>query len=411
MRIISIVYCLRNRAFCAALFAVCLLCIGCNASRSAGGGYVLPTGFTSTGGMGLQRFQHTATLLKTGDVLIDGGGWTTGFDPHKLTQSGQPAPVDVPASGCALYVASQDSFTPCLNPDPPRYEHTATALQDGTVLIAGGEYLAPTEWPPQGSLQAQAEVFDPTLNEFSYFTGLNTPRRAHTATLLNSGDVLIAGGATNDLPIASAELYSASTRAFTYTDNLNIARYYATATLLRNGLVLITGGVGAGNSCLASAELYDPSSGTFALTGSMSVARAYHTATLLSNGSVLVAGGLNGTNVPLSSAEIYNPTAGNFTPTSNMNVARANHTATSLPNGIVLIAGGQDSSQNALSSAELYSPMTGIFTPLSGALNTARYGHVATLLGSGSVLLTGGIGPDPVAPSTAVIATSSAELY
>ena len=81
------------------------------------------------------------------------------------------------------------------------------------------------------------------------------------------------------------------TAGFVLTGSAKNARQYHTATLLNNGLVLIAGGYGS-TSTLASAELYNPATGTFAPTGSMSTARSQHTATLLPNGMVLIAGGI-----------------------------------------------------------------------------------------------------------------------
>lgn len=70
-------------------------------------------------------------------------------------------------------------------------------------------------------------------------------------------------------------------------------RFSHTATTLNNGMVLIAGGFGDsfGNSgYLANAELYNPATGTFTVTGSLNTAREYHSATLLNNGMVLIAG-------------------------------------------------------------------------------------------------------------------------
>ena len=63
-----------------------------------------------------------------------------------------------------------------------------------------------------------------------------------------------------------------------------------TATLLPSGKVLVAGGY-ANGGYLSSAELYDPATGSWSSTGSLGTARSDHTATLLPSGKVLVAAG------------------------------------------------------------------------------------------------------------------------
>jgi hypothetical protein len=202
----------------------------------------------------------------------------------------------------------------------------------------------------------ESEVYDPNAGMFSVTGQLNSARRITTATLLNNGMVLVAGGFNGGGVLASAELYDPTTGAFTYTGNMNVPRYYHTATLLDNGKVLIAGGddpSGALIVPLASAEIYDPATGVFTLTSNLNAARYDHTATLLGNGMVMIAGGYEPP-AALASAELFNPGTGMFSLTGSLNVARGDQTAVLLKNGTVLLTGGGDANNDSLATAELY---------------------------------------------------------
>jgi N-acetylneuraminic acid mutarotase len=300
------------------------------------------------------------------------------------------------------------SWIPTGNLNSPRSGHTATLLPNGKVLVVGGD--------SSGS----AELYDPATGTWSVTSSLNIARHLHTTTLLPNGKVLVAGGTTNANPpdfgvTKSAELYDPTTGQWSTTGSLNIARFWHTATLLQNGKVLVAGGAGTDDS-LASAELYDPSTGTWSVTGSLiddnqsgrfnftgeGPGRYGHTATLLQNGKVLVAGGSNSGDLTstLASAELYDPSTGTWSFTGNLNASRISHTATLLPDGKVLVAGGYTqnwvpanngfaASPTSLNLAELYDPATGTWSA-AGSLNTHSSGPSATLLRNGRVLVTGG---------------------
>lgn len=307
-----------------------------------------------------------------------------------------------------------------------RSNHTSTLLLNGTVLIAGGQWLNAALNAYQ--VLASATIYNPTAGSFSISGNMTTPRISHTATLLPNGKVLIAGGTGTNI-LASAELYDPATGVFNAAGTMTTPRTGHTATLLPNGKVLVTGGqigvttigpVATVPVNTASAELYDPATGLWTATGSMAVARAAHTATLLPNGNVLIAGGggtaaelynpvtglfsTTGTGgggiatllpnnkvlfVSSAGGQLYDPVTGLFSATGSMVTPRNFSTSTLLPNGKVLIAGGVDVNLVPLASAELYDPVTGLFSA-TGSMSTGRTGDAATLLPNGAVLISGG---------------------
>ena len=141
----------------------------------------------------------------------------------------------------------------------PRAFHTATVLNTGEVLLVGGITSIASL-----SASGTVELFDPKTKKV---TGLSTftdaQRWAHTATRLDNGDVLVAGGyrpTTDDwVPNTGAVLIKvAKNRVLDHSkaQPMNEARAGHTATLLRSGAVLITGGRSGGGATSDTAEVY-----------------------------------------------------------------------------------------------------------------------------------------------------------
>lgn len=243
--------------------------------------------FQPTGSMVTGRGGHTALRLLNGKVLVAGGG----------DQGGGPFPFFGTGSTTAeLYDPGAGVFTSTGSMAKARLGHTATLLTNGKVLIVGG---VPTS---VSQPTITAEIYDPATGAFTPTGSMAAARAGHTATPLQNGKVLITGGYTEFTngefhASATAELYDPVTSSFSATGPMGAARFAHTATLLPSGMVLVAGG---GDS---TAELYDPSTGSFSTTGAMETGRSGHSATLLLNGKVLVVGG--GSFVSLATAELY----------------------------------------------------------------------------------------------------------
>jgi hypothetical protein len=313
----------------------------------------------------------------------------------------------LPILTAAVYAQTAGTFTTTGSMTTPRSQHTATLLASGKVLIAGGTTGAHSI--------ATAELYDPATGAFTVPGNMTMPRVSHSATLLPDGRVLIAGGEVSDespYTTNTAEIYDPSTATFSPTGNMIADHAFHQAILLGNGQVLIAGGASyGGRTGSPRAELYDPATGTFAATGpyvkqtfGFNTAQGAETA-LLADGTVLLIWEEDG-------AELYDPVTGTFSATGNPIRQSYNDgvpTATLLMNGKVLVAGGYDDG-GVHSTAQLYDPFAGAFSS-TGNMHAGHTDHTANLLPDGAVLVAGTLfadGPDLYSPATgAFIATGN----
>jgi hypothetical protein len=195
-------------------------------------------------------------------------------------------------------------------------------------------------------------------------------------------------------------LVAAQTGIWVPTGNMTTKHLYGTATLLQSGKVLVAGGITTsdGRSTISTAELFDPTTGKWTRTASMNVGRNSHTATLMLDGRVLVAGGNDKTGNALSSAEIYDPLLEQWTLTGTMNAPRATHAAALIETGIdtgkvIVIAGSsQCASCEPNLSTEIYDPSSAAWTKTAD-LHVARYytlSNGTATIPDGSIMTVGG---------------------
>jgi hypothetical protein len=313
--------------------------------------------FSPTGNMTRPRVWHTATALPTGKVLIVGGDSAAGDE-----------------RSAELYDPATGAFTRTGDTVRAQYGASATLLKNGKVLLAGGFT------PQQGNNLpvSTPELYDPATGSFTetgsfvgpgdggYIVGgPNSP----SVTLLRDGRVLFAAE-------PFSEIYDPATGTFSATGMMETTcgPFYGrpnyisgrTATLLASGDVLLAGGGHEDCGRFAEAERYNHVSGTFTLLHPMTKRRTFHTATALRDGTVLIAGGESESGFHLiteATAEIYDPASASFSVVGAMQGGREGHTATLLPDGRVLLAGGlfyQDVGifLGSLDTADLYTPGT-----------------------------------------------------
>jgi hypothetical protein len=254
--------------------------------------------WTPTGTMHTARAEHSATLLRNGTILAAGGWNTTTPTVTATSETYDPATGTWTTAGSMLHA---------------RERQLAVRLPDraGRVLVAGGN--------PGGDGLRSSEIYQPATRTW-VATGDMVVARIHddaglaTITLLKDGRVLVAGGyrfgptdaATG--PTRTAEIWTPATGKWALTRNMPFATEAGhTAALLPSGVVVVAGGQD-NYGPLAVTQLFNPTTGLWTRGNDLRVQRSYHVAAPLAGGKVLVAGGQR--DLPyatLRSSEIYTP--------------------------------------------------------------------------------------------------------
>lgn len=359
----------RNR--CAPLLRALLL-------LSSLPGLALAQGKVSpAGSLQVPRAGHTATRLLDGSVLVVGGRGT-----DSLTE----------LSSVERYQPKARRFVKAAPLRQGRSGHTATLLADGTVLVVGGTAHRGEE--SRFVALASAERYDPRADTWSEVAPLSQPRHWHSATLLEDGRVLVAGGAREEQGLlSSVELFAPSTNRFEPGPPLTAARCLQVAVRLGAEVLVLGGRAAQGEGPpgpVATGEAFDPASGAWRALPELADARARHAALVLADGRALVVGGA--TRLSLTNlAELWETQAASWRqPAHSLSLALAGHTATLLPDGDVLVAGGETVDLIDTPRLQRFEVKAERWC-LAGNLKFSRKQHTATLLLDGSVLLVGGL--------------------
>ena len=334
--------------------------------------------------MSTPRVNFTATLLKSGKVLIVGGQfeWVV---PGNTTDSVE------------MYDPTSQKFTNAASLGSPRAGQTATLLSDGRVLVAGG----------YTSLGIQAltstEIYNPANDTWSPGAPMSLGRAQAAAVPLKNGTVLVVGGGqtgvmgTGTQPAGTlAEIYDPAKDAWTPAGNLAYGRaVHPTATLLADGRVLVVGGRALFNTpenAVERSEIFDPSNNRWSAVpaNNRTGARQDHSATLLANGDVLIAGGSPVPDAALSYSDLFSPKTNSWISVPNMRSSRCGQAAVLLPTGNAMVIGGGCGWSNQTSSVEEFNWSTKTWTEVA-PLSIQRGRIQAVVLADGSVLALGGL--------------------
>jgi len=373
-------------------------------AAAASGGDVVCTGLLAA------RHGHTATRMGNGKVFIAGGVrenptsttyWQTTeiFDPQSGLFDGGPEMAWV------------------------RKAHTATLLEDGRILLAGGIGLS------DGQVQywRVALIYDPALGGFLEPVIMKEQRANHTATLLADGRVLLAGGTMETRDLQTTEIFDPASMSFCQGPSLSSqARAFHAAVRVGPSQVALVGGQGSGAplGLVQFVNVAGCSQGTVTAGPTLQTPRSYPSAVLIPGDAILVAGGFNGVvtapedGTGITSVEIVKLNPQNLGASTvecgslQLTAPRGAATAAPLPGGGAVVVGGIGMPGQALASVEriLVNDLGSCSATIAWTavgLSTGRARPEVTPLLGGDLLVTGGFAMDG---STAT-SQAQAEIY
>jgi len=128
---------------------------------------------------------------------VDSAGKVTAGKPEGLLQVTVQASYKGSEESATFNVGVPPVFIPLEEMSSKRISRFATLLNDGMVLIVGGN-----------NTNGTVEIFEPSTNKFTPIAKTIGNRTGHTATLLQDSTVLIVSGTCID---HSAEIYDPTT--------------------------------------------------------------------------------------------------------------------------------------------------------------------------------------------------------
>ncbi|TGN19256.1 Kelch repeat-containing protein [Leptospira idonii] len=328
-------------------------------------------GFKQAGNLLIGRRETTPVILNSGEILITGGYTDTG-----LTNT---AEIYNPTTRVSRFTAG--------NLSQVRRRHSVTLLQNGKVFIAGGGAVVigiaddPT---------ASTEIYDPSTDSFTPGPSLQRPKMDHTATLLSSGKVLIAGGIENERSgsldaVGTAEIYDPVSNSITSISSLNYLRKSHRAARLQDGNLYMFGGtsrLGLGALYAYETEIFNEATSDFSVVSKykLNYPRSNFVLRTFSSDGIVAIGS--------STSEVFDPKENSFQISSDLSTPRNSYTSVQLSDGKSILFGGENDN-NFVSRIDFYDPASALFR-LGSRLLYPRVSPFSVLLPGDKVLIFGG---------------------
>ncbi|MGZ3423479.1 MAG: Kelch repeat-containing protein [Polyangiales bacterium] len=366
--------------------------------------YVDPSVWAGTEPMKIARIGHTATLLADGKVLVVGGA----------------AAEDGPSVASAeIYSVTDASWTTVASMADARVHHTATKLADGKVLVVGG-----SKNHGAGPALSTAEIYDPVADTWTKTTGaLPVERSWHSAIALSDGSVLVAGGSRgvtgdpSDLSLPPVT-FDPATKTFTsmtgYGVNVPTA---AVSVSLAGDTAIYFGGLVPPAGCVKPCTVdsttdviaYEGSPKKFTKVGSLRRKRAFGfdeplvAASGFGTGVLVIGGGDD-------SGEVWSKDSGAWAATAGGELSDpwSAPTMVTTPVGDAVAIGGFVSSPGFPATPIKLFPTTLLRHHSIGRWadgtppSQRRWSHTATVLVDGRILIAGGQNKDAVLPTAEI---------
>ncbi|MCA8921060.1 MAG: hypothetical protein KDD82_04580 [Planctomycetes bacterium] len=392
----------------------------------------LTSGFVAVDSLNVPRGGHTSILLDDGRVLVVGGR-AAGGDRSLVAEAEVYDPL-ADAWSLVTDLSGDAGRMRRGKVDVRMTDATLVALQDGTVLVSGGFGIERKGFFGLGKEKVDtlesAFVFNPADNSFKQVGDMQYPRHSHTATVMDDGRVLIAGGYNDsmwkkDKTQAPFEIYDPAKGQFEKVGSF-IKRFKSremrmghTATAIegQTGILLVGGNFykGGGLFGLIKPKL-QMTKGTEVVrgtstddAGALSAPRLDHAAASLgAQGKVLIAGG-HDTQAAISMLEVYDEKAGTWSTAGNLTTPRS-CPVIAVDRDLALIVGGFDGAAES-NTAEVFDTVNNTLMGNSYTLTTARTAHTATALKDGRILIVGGMSGSTQLNGSDGQAIGSAEMF